>query len=59
MTRKDYVLIAAAINGVYLDADWNQHCTIIALVDDLSDALLVDNPQFDREKFKKACLVLT
>lgn len=59
MTRKDYVLIAKAINGIYLDATWNEHSILVALVEDMADALQHDNPAFDRDRFKKACLALT
>lgn len=58
MTRKDYVLIAAAlrtsldISESQTPAQWlqfKQDCRCVA------EALLKDNPRFDRERFLKAC----
>ncbi len=48
MTRKDYVLIAAALNSCAQGADKS------TVVYQLADALARDNPRFDRERFLKA-----
>jgi hypothetical protein len=56
MTRKDYIVIAAALNSAaphsIMDEDRHQHlmdCTAIANV------LGHDNPRFDHARFLKAC----
>jgi hypothetical protein len=57
MTRKDYVLIATALNrardhGSFNYEEKSQHefdCHYVA------DALSQDNPRFDRARFLKAC----
>ena len=61
MTRKDYQLIAAAINGVYEsiaehpDAT-RAHNTGTELVTfAVASALAQDNPRFDRARFINAC----
>ena len=57
MTRKDYVKFAAMLKElVGLDAeqvnlDWFK----VSFVNDFADILQADNPNFDRERFKKAC----
>lgn len=57
MTRKDYVLIAAALNGACPDTrrlvrEYNGwHVAVCAL----ANALAADNPAFDRARFLKAC----
>ena len=56
MTRKDYVLIAAALAKAK-PARWHdgaqtaQHCADCTYI---ADALAQDNPRFDRERFLKA-----
>jgi len=59
MTRKDYILIAAALKASRMqlptDAQIVQHrfsCTLMA------DTLSRDNPRFERERFLTACGVL-
>jgi len=51
MTRKDYQLIAQAVrktmDGEYLS---------LAIIDIFIEELSADNPRFDAEKFRKACL---
>jgi hypothetical protein len=61
MTRKDYELIAGALNDqkpyFHQNPDkWGeyQHC-FLACRDAIADALAADNPRFDRDKFLKAC----
>jgi hypothetical protein len=60
MTKKDYCLIATAINR----ARWNvSQCnqtsteSIDTLVVYLAAMLKQDNPRFDEDKFKKACQI--
>ncbi len=48
MTRKDYVLIAAALNSCANGADKK------TVAYQLADALAQDNPRFDRARFLKA-----
>lgn len=57
MTRKDFQLIAAALNRVYLDsipshAAFATACHAISL---MADALATTNPRFNRERFILAC----
>jgi len=58
MTRKDYILIASAINKAVkrykerLDISTE---AVSCLVDSLSVALSEDNPRFDWERFEEAC----
>lgn len=49
MTRKDYILIAAALARLADSAD-KASCAQA-----LTYALANDNPRFDRERFLKAC----
>ena len=53
MTRKDYVLLAAAIAS----ADCYDDGELIgpAVVQAIADALAQDNPRFDRDRFLTAC----
>ena len=58
MTRKDYVLIAAAIKAAATeypderpDAEQQQEDVAFSI----AEALASDNPRFDRERFLKAC----
>lgn len=63
MTRKDYVLIAAALNTAKNEEalahapsynnGWADGVDAAAGV--LADALSKDNPRFDRARFLKAC----
>ncbi len=54
MTRKVYILIAAAINRVVDDRTNDPETTLICCLN-IADALATDNPRFDRERFLKAC----
>lgn len=64
MTRKDYVLLAAALKGAYGEASsphphaahdaLGRHAGVTIAVVRLADALGRDNPRFDRERFLKA-----
>jgi len=56
MTRKDYILIAAALANERTPFMVEHHkyaLDNIALT--LADALATTNPRFDRERFLKAC----
>jgi len=54
MTRKDYVVIAAALRrtkptGYNRSLQWRNDCLAI------SDELAIDNERFDQQKFLDAC----
>ncbi len=49
MTRKDYKLIARALNAL------QSRPTIVQVVEALSAELAAQNPKFDKEKFFSAC----
>lgn len=53
MTKKDYVLIAAAIKAASNAPGYPQRNAFVAFA--LADALQRDNPRFDRAKFLAAC----
>lgn len=53
MTRKDYILIADAINKAPVDASQDRQRNTVAR--SIADALATDNPRFDRARFLKAC----
>jgi hypothetical protein len=57
MTRKDYVALAAAINGVRQEAIRcdGYAANIPSVVDAVADVLAADNPLFDRDRFVEAC----
>jgi len=64
MTRKDYILIAAAIaearrqipeGGAHATWEYVSNSTVARV---LAHSLASDNPRFDRERFLKACGVL-
>ncbi len=55
MTKKDYKLIALAINRVN-----RNHAGVLptrALIGELSQELARDNSRFDRTRFENACLL--
>lgn len=58
MTRKDYVLIAGAINKVYLTAAADVRPVVASvlaeMVETLSSHFERDNERFDRVRFKDA-----
>lgn len=55
MTRKDYVLIAAAIKAVTEEHSADSVVNGITwTAERIADALARDNPRFDRERFLKA-----
>jgi len=56
MTKKDYVAIAKNIK-VQLDDEPrpNQRDGMITIIKVLTDFMRSDNPNFDQEKFLKAC----
>jgi len=58
MSKKDYILIATAIN-----AEWRYRfdnaeakAGILGVVHTLADALERENTKFDRQRFVEACL---
>jgi len=53
MTRKDYILIAAAIKGANAAPGYTERNSFVAYA--IADALATDNARFDRERFLKAC----
>lgn len=53
MTRKDYILIAAALKQAY--DHMPDSCVHNMYVDYIADALAQDNPRFDRARFLAAC----
>ncbi len=61
MTRKDYQLIAAAINGVYdsiaenTDANSSHTTGVDIVMYAIASALAEDNPRFSFELFLTAC----
>jgi hypothetical protein len=60
MTRKDYGLIAAALNDTLLiNCPTHEYlngakAATISAITHIADALSRDNPRFDRERFLKA-----
>ena len=54
MTRKDYILIAAALNDAARWPTSVERRSLDMIADALADALARDNPRFDRERFLKA-----
>ena len=62
MTRKDYELIAQALKSGYMamprnpmGSENNSYDQYIVIVRHLGNALLKDNPRFDKIKFYDAC----
>jgi len=57
MTKKDYVVIASAINEVLREIDASEESTkgIRWLVENLEDRFIEDNPKFSCIKFRTAC----
>jgi hypothetical protein len=54
MTKKDYQLIAGMIAETRKNTTAT-HDALAELVENLSFAMLLDNPRFDRDKFEAAC----
>lgn len=63
MTRKDYVRIAHAVAQTRADlrdtAVHDGYAFVIyeKIIENLSDQLAADNPNFDRVRFKQACMI--
>jgi hypothetical protein len=55
MTRRDYVLIAAALKAAQDDEVKAGHPVYDTATYKLADVLARENPRFDRERFLKAC----
>lgn len=53
MTRKDYKIIAAALNRAALD-DTVDRRALERVIAELASALKSDNARFDRERFRAA-----
>lgn len=56
ITRKDYVLLASAIERAHtesLGSDMKEGSSLTA--ERIADALQADNPRFDRARFLNAC----
>jgi len=52
MTKKDYELIADALNAAMPDPDWFAEMSAWRLArDKIADRLQGDNPRFDRKRF--------
>jgi len=51
MTRKDYIIIAEALNKAH---NWKPRASFELVVDCIAEALQRDNPDFDYRKFTKA-----
>lgn len=58
MTRKDFELIAAALNDVLRDPDVDD-VTHANCARSLAAGLATTNARFDRERFLKACGVMS
>lgn len=52
MTRKDYVMLAAAIKAASAAPGFPERNAFVTHA--IADALAQDNPRFDRERFLKA-----
>lgn len=65
MTKKDYKLIAGAINyAIYTDTDKRKNNSEVNfrtdwIINQISYELKRDNPRFDEKKFYSACTELT
>jgi hypothetical protein len=56
MTKKDYKLIAKALNNV-MPYNKEHQALFMDVIDSLSDELIKDNPLFNKDKFIKACTI--
>lgn len=57
MTRKDYVLIAAAIAAEHAGSvTFAEQNRVVCVAQRLCIALKQDNPRFDEDRFMKACI---
>jgi len=58
MTRRDYVKIAAVINGQLRAADYDRadYWALLRLMDALALTLKEDNSAFDRNRWESACI---
>lgn len=52
MTRKDYILLAKVLSN---SQGLTRGGVIDTVAERLADELIKDNPNFDRDKFLKAC----
>ena len=61
MTKKDYIIIS---NAVYEVLEHNRDCGEAVnltrnILHKIADAMTKDNPRFDRQRFLKACGLIT
>ena len=57
MTKKDYILIAGVLSRTYETSKSNvERETVIAIINQLSDKLKVNNPKFTTDIFIRACI---
>ena len=55
MTRKDYILLAKAIRKAQAEVtDMHDVAVIYQTTKHIADALVEDNPRFDRDRFLRA-----
>jgi len=57
MTRKDYVLIAGALRKARERYPTPANTAHLCVADCIADALVGDNPRFDRDRFVEACML--
>lgn len=55
MTKKHYELIASVFKEAFDPKGIAQTFTVRLLADEMAEALKLDNPKFDRERFLQAC----
>lgn len=55
MTRKDFILIAAALKGIHGDSEYIGEIQFDIVCDALANALATSNPRFNRATFLAAC----
>lgn len=54
MTKKDYIVIAAAIRETRTVSDEQEHYVLDRVAARIADKLQSDNPRFDRKRFLEA-----
>ena len=59
MTKKDYIKIAKAINKRWRDKhnEREEYAVISSIIKELGKVFKADNPRFNSEKFRNACIV--
>jgi len=57
MTRKDYIVLAQALATAGIEIEGPQQAELFErIVDQIADALALDNPRFDRARFNAAAI---